>query len=197
MSKNIFFLPLILSMLSAPALFADRLSSGSGETRPFRSSLAPDEGAMKTVNDMEGAQPIVEPFKKHFDKCAMKGSNGSESKASVQGQCTFQDMGINRDIHVGKPSCHHKGEAIDVGKINCGGRELDPQKEKESYMEIAKCLATEATEEGGENAFKVIYMDATPVENMMVGHTKGMHEDHMHIQLKTCSTSGNQVAGKR
>ncbi|NJM10483.1 MAG: hypothetical protein HC883_06465 [Bdellovibrionaceae bacterium] len=95
-------------------------------------------------------------------------------------------MGISRDLHVGKPSCHHKGEAIDVGKINCG-REIDPQKQKETYMEIAKCMATEA-----EDMFKVIYLDETPVENMMPGHTKGKHEDHMHIQLKSCSAVGGK-----
>jgi hypothetical protein len=188
MKLRIAILALIFSL--SPNLLADRTAGGTrGSGSGGESSGGSSEGKMKTVNDMKGAQPIVEPFKEHFDKCALKGTNGSESKASVQGQCKFEDMGIDRDIHVGRPSCHHKGEAIDVGKIDCGGRLIDPKTQKETYMEIAKCMATEA-----DDKFKVIYMDETPVENMMPGGERGKHQDHMHIQLKTCSTGGRSRA---
>lgn len=172
-----------LLLTTSANLLASETAKGGGGSTPTGGNPTP-ESQMKTVDEMKGAQAIVDPFKKYFDKCALKGTNGSESKASVQGQCRFQDMGIDRDKNQGKPSCHHKGEAIDVGAIECGGRKIDPKLQKETYMEIAKCMATEA-----DDAFKVIYMDETPVENMMKGRDPGKHEDHMHIQLMSCTTA--------
>ncbi len=191
---------LVLALFPALAFSAaDRMANPSTGA-PGGQDGGNKDGEIKTVNDMKGGQPIVEPFKKYFDKCAVKGINGGSASGGAAGgasgsngdvgKCKFKDMGIDRELHKGKPSCHHKGEAIDVGLVNCGGGDIDPQKQQDSYMEIAKCMATET-----DDTFKVIYRDQTPVANMMPGRDKGKHEDHMHIQLKSCSLSGMGKGG--
>jgi len=172
-------------MGSSSAALADRISNGSGGGKTSGRGSGGKSSPMKTVDQLKGGQPIVGPFKEHFDKCAWKGANGSQFQGGGA-RCRFHDMGISRQLHRGKrPSCHNKDEAIDVGKVECGGRIITPENHPESYMEIAKCLATEA-----DDKFKVIYLDKTPVENMMPGGVRGKHKDHMHVQLKTCKLSG-------
>lgn len=121
-------------------------------------------------------------FVENFTICAQKALGNSAD-------CRLVNMGTSRhpDANYGaKNSCHknNPAQAIDVGKIICGGSSADPQQNPEEYMYFAKCMANET-----QNTMKVIYRDHEE-GNMFAGGDLGTHEDHAHIQSFDCQPSG-------
>lgn len=120
-----------------------------------------------------GFAPIVDPIKQWFPACTQKVGLG---------KCAFRNDGIWGDAaHMSRKSCHNIGAAIDVGlplKCDTGGTvpATDPR-----AMEVAKCMASQTN-----NTFKVIFLDRVEAPGMTTSHTKGNHNHHMHIKLRSC-----------
>ncbi len=132
--------------------------------------------AGSTTNPMSvpsGAAAIVPLVQEYFPKCTNELGYGT---------CTFKNLGIWGDArHRAGRSCHNSGEAWDIGlPFNCSsGGVIQPDDPK--ALEIAKCLATKA-----DNKLGIIFKDIPFGPNMFPAGKRGMHNGHIHVQLRNC-----------
>ncbi len=146
---------------------SDGHNHGGAINRDPRSSTT----SVGSVNREAG--PIVEPFQRHFPKC---------TNSLGLGECTFNDQGIMGDArHQRGRSCHNSRQAWDIGfpfVCSTGGT---IQADDAKALEIAKCLADQTNNELG-----IIFRDIQHGPNMFPASKLGMHNGHIHVQLRNC-----------
>jgi hypothetical protein len=148
---------------------SDRMGGGGPGNTPATGAKPAAPGKVVDPDQLNGALPVVEPFKKHFDKCTGQADMGND--------CKFEHLGIIGDeAHQKRPSCHNVGEAIDVGFIECAGQKIESANPK--YLTFVKCFAEQT---GGE--MNDIFHQTGGSPNII---QKSDHVKHVHIQIKDC-----------
>lgn len=103
-------------------------------------------------------------------------------------ECTgFSNMGTKRAQNAGfgvRCSCHKAKEplAIDIGKVKCKGKDIDPKSAKEEYGNIVKCFLEK---KDGANV-NIIFGRQSQVPGGWIADPSGKHDDHMHFQEPGC-----------
>ena len=170
------------ALLNAFGMFLSGLGGGSASNNLFgRDSEIVDSGddggsytgmtglTPVSPTELTGMRKIIPPFQKWFGAC---------TKGLGLGICRFENMGIMGDAsHRKRRSCHNSGQAIDVGTVTCsGGQKITPSSAK--YFDLANCMANDSN-----NELQVIFYKASG-PNMI---KKSDHNNHMHVQLKSCA----------